>query len=658
VRGDPARFDLPCLRVLSARSGTTSVHLATEPDLVLEPLALRGLQALPDAHPSTWQAGYVARQGDYGGSFRTRRSPVRAEARVLTFAEVRDRRLTFVATIDYRVHRGELRQAAVRLRNWKGKDVQLEADQVVQRRAEDRDASSRLWLLELQPGVSGTYRVTLRASMSAEGLGDVLMPDVSAVGVAHEERWLALARPELQAADPWGLAELSGREAARAVRPWPGAAERLRRAGGSVWRIQSERWRLRLQPRPASAGSAPLRIELAEQTAALLDGRRWVHEATYWLFHEAGAALDVQPPEGARVLAVEIDGAEVPRSQPAAGHLWLALPGGAGARHVTLRWAFEPSAEPFDRPNLEAPRLGPATAPGEGTRGGSERGREAYGHVPTVWTVHVPAGYQLRWSTGGADVVSAAGADLWRADAQLRLSEQLALRAQRAGGEVFLPALRAAQGRFYRSCRQAEYELAASAIADVGPKGQDLSAWLAELKDANQRQMGRFEEIRTQAERQTRLLGPVARAPAPAPTDGDETDTGPLAASRIAVDLGPGGDTPAYWLTRSGSPTLRLDLAPVNPRPPWRFLAASALVVLLLLGLEIRLAGVIGGAVAWTGWIWPEELAALALLAWPVLGVGLASALLLVAVTGRMATGVRWTRDLLRRPAATETPAT
>jgi hypothetical protein len=631
-QGDPARFDLPCLRVHAVRSHSTSVRLTTVPGLVLDPDTLDGLAPLPHAPVSTWERSYGTDRDHYGGKFRTRRTAPAADVRTSTLTEVRDRRLAFVAWIEFRVRRGELRTAAVHLANWKGKEVQLEADQVAHLRTDDRDASSRTWWVELRPGITGAFRVTLRGSVPVEGLTDVLMPDVHALGVTHQDRWVAVVRPELEATDPWGLVQVPEREAVAAFQTWPGQAERLRRVVGSVWRVQSERWQLRLQPRAALVGPGLVQVVLAEQRAAVLDDRRWVHEASYWLFHEAGTALDIQLPAGSQVLTVGIDGLEVPRFQPTSRHLWLPLPGGAGAREVTLRWVFEPSSEPFERPNLEVPRLGSSAEPTEPAAPESAEALSAGADVPTTWTIHVPAGYQLGGS-GGATPASAAVASLYRAQAEARVTELLLARIQGTGGEALVPQLRLTQERFYRYCREAEYQLAAPGASTV-PGVRDPPAWLATLKAENRHRLSRFEDLRASVERQTRLLSsPEMLVPSPAAAARPVEEAFP---SPVRLPMIPATGTPTYWLTPAGPPSLHVSLGRTADRLPWSRLAASALLVLLLLGVEARLVGS-RGAGGWSWRFWPEQLAGLALLAWPLFGLPVAAAFLFVAVCGRLA---------------------
>ena len=122
-----------------------------------------------------------------------------------------------------------------------------------------------------------------------------------------------------------------------------------------------------------------MRVFLLEQSAAVVDGQHWMHEARCWLRHEAHSDLNVDFPAPVRVVAAAIDGVEATPLQPGSSRLWLPLPGRAGVRCVRLRWLYE-KAEPLDRPKLAPPRVVNAI---EG---------------PTLWTVLVPAG-ALRPST-------------------------------------------------------------------------------------------------------------------------------------------------------------------------------------------------------------------------------------------------------------------
>jgi hypothetical protein len=634
-QGPPARFDLPSLPLLSTQTQTTFVRLTAVDNQVLEAVHLQALRPAPESRWSEWERAYVTEQPTYGGTFQTQPARTHAESRVLTFVEVRDRNLTFVATVDYQVRQGELRTVVVHLRKWKGRIVQLEADRVLQRREDRRDLADRTYALDLQPGVTGSYRITLRGSVPVDETGDVLMPDVRVDGVARQERWLALAQGDLWTADPLGLEPLAGGAMAAALAPWPREAERLRQIRSWVWKITSDRWRLRLQPRPDVAGHARVQVFLTEQTAALMDDRRWLHQMSYWLFHEASTELQVQLPPGARSPTVAIDGADVPVLPTSDGRLWLPLPGGAGARRVTLRWVYDPDAEEFTRPVLRPPR--PA---GDGL--GKSASESAAPEAPVLWTLYVPAGYRVIAPGARAPAARAVKHDLWRVEAQLRLSGLLAERTRSSSGEAFRSQLRAAQERFYRFCRQAEYHLALVPEAER----QNFRNQLEEKKEQNRKRLGGFEELRALAEKQTRLRAEASSAT----PDWNETELGSTPGIMTGADSLPDRGTPIQWQTTSADPMPRVELEPLPARPTTRFALASGLLVFLLYGLGGRLRRPSGSPPQlWR--FWPEALIVLACLGWPAFGPGLASCLFVLGVCGRLVALVRWLLGLARRPA-------
>jgi hypothetical protein len=106
-------------------------------------------------------------------------------------------------------------------------------------------------------------------------------------------------------------------------------------------------------PEPAAR---PVQVLLDEQSAAVLDGRRWIHQVVFWLYHEAGSELLVHLPPGARFLRMTLDGSEVAPLQMEPEQFWLPLTG-AGLRNLRLSWDFAENREALERPNLHRPWL-------------------------------------------------------------------------------------------------------------------------------------------------------------------------------------------------------------------------------------------------------------------------------------------------------------
>jgi hypothetical protein len=317
--------------------------------------------------------------------------------------------------------------------------------------------------------------------------------------------------------------------------------------------------------------------------------------------------------------------------------LWLPLPGGAGVRRVRLRWVFAEGAEPLTQPRMERPRL------------------DGVPDSPALWTVHLPAGYSLGTpeaeAEGTARPASAAGLDLARAEAQLRLSAVLAER-PRSRGE--LDQLLAAQQRFHLYCRYAAHELALTGqggSARLGPRGQPLADWLEELQESNL-QLSRthsFEAVQEEARRQVaagKMSGALARLPADGA--GEVAVSLTMSSAEPHADALPERGLPLFWQGGAGEEMPVLHLTTPQSQHFRRSVAGSLLVLLLLLvaWLLSRSPGVLG----WVRALWPEQMVLLGGLAWQTLGPNLLVVFLIaLGVCGRVAALLWWSPALFRR---------
>ena len=301
--GDGPRLELPCLRVASAGSQDTTVHLIPRDQLLLTDPAVRNLTPVGPQQAGNERAYTAAGRTDYGGAWRVRAG--QGVVRVFTTAGKHDRRLVFDAVVDCAPAQGDVQALTVRVRNWAG-EVRLEAPATVHTRERRRAQDDRVWVLDQDPGVSGRLRVVLHGEQPADAAGATLMPDVTVPGAVRVERWAAVAGPELTAEAVEGLAPAE----APAGLDAPAAAERAVKGGGLVWKITSPDWRLNLSPVDAAAPAAPIEVFLTEHRASVAGGGRWLHEAVYWLRHEANTDLNLTFPADAEVLSLAVDGAE------------------------------------------------------------------------------------------------------------------------------------------------------------------------------------------------------------------------------------------------------------------------------------------------------------------------------------------------------------
>jgi hypothetical protein len=434
---------------------------------------------------------------------------------------------------------------------------------------------------------------------------------VTVVG-ASAERWLVLGSG-LDAEGAAGLAALGEADLAAALKGWPAAA-RAGRRGGRGWKVAAADWRLRLVPHVPPRPSAPVHVLLGEQAAAVADGRRWLHEAVYWLWQTGPTDLTVTWPARAEGVGVTVDGAEV--AAPPGESLVVPLAGRAGCRRVRLRWRYAAEDEALDRPRLEAPAL-------EGARAG-----------PLLWTVHVPPGWAARRWAGaealGSGPARAAALELARAAAQLEVSRSLAEQQQREGAGAG-DDLAKAQRQFAAACRRAEQALELRADRALGERLRELRQ-----RDRELAKQHRFEAVRAQAERQARL------------------GEGPAAEAWRGAELAERG-TPLSWQAGpdGGAPEVRLE-----PSAERRARAAAAVagqwLGLLVLTWAVSLSALLRGLARR---LWPEQVALVGLLGWHLAGPTLVVLLLVaLACCGRLLLLAAGARALLRRHPARPAP--
>jgi hypothetical protein len=542
---------------------------------------------------------------DYGGTFLAREKPVQADASLLTFAELREHDFNFTATIDFPARAGEPRAVTVRLNNWENGELHLEAPPGVQHRELPRDKNRRAWSLTVPPQ---EQRVRIVGRVPLQIASSIAMPDIRVEGLAHVDRWVAVAGRELRPDELTGLVSVP--DVVAALHAWPSEAERVRRAG-TAWKVQADNWRLRLLPRSASLQATPSRVLLSDHSAAVVDGQHWLHETVYWIYHEADNDLRIALPEGAKLQSLAIDKAGVAPAAageqagifgPAKTTIWLPRSRLRGARALRIRWTYENDYESVDHPNLALPQL-------DGVADG-----------PAQWTAHVPAGYHASSVAKTAASASAVVLDLGRADAMLRLS---GLIAEQGRNQVDVTGqLASVQEGFYRYAHRVDLQ-----------RDQQTGARIDELRTRNL-QLARahgFETLRKQAEERSRSPASAAEG------------------ERITLAFPAERGTPAYWRAENAQQIPSLRLASQHAHSEYRAREGTLLLVVVLAVIAVfvwfpRLSA--AGRL-----FWPETMMLAGWAAWQFIGPGwLGVFLVLLGVTGRGLIVLAWLASLRGRP--------
>jgi hypothetical protein len=630
--GKDGLLELPTLRIVPAQTQQTTVRISTDSGLILSPVpnTLRNLTTVsrPDEHDLVMTAA----QSSYGGTWSIRPAACEASARMLTVVEARDRRLHFAATVLFNVRRGELRTVRLRLRDWHADPVELSLPGTMRRGA----GGERTWTLELPPGVTREYRLTVRGSMPlSEAAAGVLAPDVTVMigtpgmggassGSEKLDRSLAIVGTDLVFEGQQSLT--AERDPSKSLAAWPQEAERLKSSVATLWKLPAERlprdadpspapWKLRLWPRDRERPTETIQVFLAEQQAAVADGRHWLHEAAYWLRHEANAELTVVLPGAGRLVGASLDGVQVAPVQSEPTRLWLPLPRRPGVRCLRIRWTYDD--EPLTAPNLDAPLL-------EGAREGR-----------TLWTIHAPDGFSVE-NTAGAKLRSGpdrvAALDLYRAEAQWQIVQRLAAEFTdgTADAETYSE-LSAAQRRLYQYCRQADRYLALvpdSGAGETGPEGQPLGDWLNHLLKQNSDTAAAsadLEKIRSEAERLAEQVRPVRPQLEESVAIGLATHPEAARLAGMRLTRAAAGDTalPERGTTSAahadpGATAPVVVLRPAAQRASREaFLGAGLWLALLMAAWAVTS---IPSLLRWTRPFWPEQLVLLGAVGWYLAG--------------------------------------
>jgi hypothetical protein len=600
-----ARLRLAPLGVVGARTTTSYVYVTGSSGIFIRAEETHNLALLPTSNLAERRLGFVTTQSDYGGTFLAREKPVQADASLLTFAELREHDFDFTATIDFPARTGEPRIVTVRLNNWENGELRLEAPPGMQHRELPRDKNRRAWSLTVP---AQEQRVRLVGRVPLQIASSIAMPDIRVEGLAHVDRWVAVAGRELRPDELTGLASVP--DVVAALRAWPAEAERVRRAG-TAWKVQADNWRLRLLPRSASLQATPSRVLLSDHSAAVVDGQHWLHETVYWIYHEADNDLRITLPEGAKLQSLAIDNAGVAPAAPGQNAgifgsqsmtVWLPRSRLSGARALRIRWTYEHDRESVDRPNLALPQL-------DGMADG-----------PAQWTAHVPAGYHASSVGKTAAGASAVELDLRRADAMFRLSGLLA---EQSRNQVDVTGqLAAVQEGFYRYGHRVDLR-----------RDQQTGARMDELR-AHNLQLARahgFEPLRKQAEERSRSSVSAG--------EGD----------RITLAFPAERGTPTYWRAENTQQIPSLRLASPHAQSEYRAREGTLLLVVVLGVIVLFVWFPRLGAAARL--FWPETMMLAGCAAWQFIGPGwLGVFLVLLGVIGRAIIVLAWLASLRGKP--------
>ncbi|MBM4067342.1 MAG: hypothetical protein FJ271_00140 [Planctomycetes bacterium] len=583
--GKAGTMALPHVSLRQPMPTSTAVRLQPEKGLKLEPARLDGLRRLPPGESSN--ALHLTPTGlpgsNYSASVRLTHAPLAPTYRSLTVMQAHGDRLTLAADLAVQGSPDGTPLHA-QARGWPD-HVQLDLSDFVASPRRHKNVAGVSWTVLLPPGLSQRIPLRLRAETSLTNTGDMLMPDVRIAGASAQDRWVGVLGSELV-----GVAATDAKptaERASILALWPDIAKQLH-AGGTLWKLLSNDWRLAVKVRPSFAEPS-VQVVAAELDSALAPDGRWLHEARFDLYARAEGSLRLLLPGNSSLLALYLDAQPVVAAREGK-YLRLPLPGTANAHVLRVRWQHAASDESIEAPNLTMPTIA-------GLR-----------QVQVVGTVWLPAGFR-EGSLSRGQPLSTAQWMLERARAQLRIITLLAQQRKDTDVEAWEQSMRRLQARLYWCCRQAEHQ---SNLARSEEPGAGNDAGIVEasrqlqLENARLAENQQFMKLQKTAAKISNLRDP------------DSIDY-VSSLTRIGMTR--------YWKGEPGVTPL-MHLAAEASRQYRRQLLVSQATVMALVGLLILSCLPVA---AWLGRVlWPEQLLLLAAAGCIAFGFSLPGAVLIM----------------------------
>ncbi len=151
------RFNLPALQVQNCHLENLQIKVQPGQGTGVEAVRVRFLTKGPEVNT------YLAENSFYEGTFLVRLLPVRAEVRMLTTVEMREKSCLLVSHFHCQSPRGDPGPLQIVLRNCPDAEVSLDADLPLVRSAHRRQGDDYLWALTFPPGSPQPYSFRLLA---------------------------------------------------------------------------------------------------------------------------------------------------------------------------------------------------------------------------------------------------------------------------------------------------------------------------------------------------------------------------------------------------------------------------------------------------------------------------------------------------------------
>lgn len=234
-------------------------------------------------------------------------APSRLNGDVTTVVSVREGAVAYVSQVDFEIRQAGCSRFRVVTPEWLGDDVEVQGERIRQIRSQSSD-SERIWEIELQQPVRGTYRVRLAQSLPLADDGTVRAAVVRPLDVERSRSHVVLENvtaDEIAATTTRGATPIAMSAAPESL------ADSMRRQAVAVYRIADEaalEWQRRVREQETGLLAS---INLADLTTVIHADGRYRARAAYNIRNFTLQFLELELPPDGEVWSVHVSGQPV-----------------------------------------------------------------------------------------------------------------------------------------------------------------------------------------------------------------------------------------------------------------------------------------------------------------------------------------------------------
>jgi prepilin-type N-terminal cleavage/methylation domain-containing protein len=312
-----AEFAVPGVTVaeVQAQRGQLAIYLDDDLEAVLsrsggahpiDPAALDGVLRLDGGRPAQYAFDYASPPQDL--RLRLSPAPSRASGDVTTVVSVREGAVAYLSAVDFEIRQAGRSRFQVATPEWLGDDIELQGEQIRQIRSRVAD-QQRIWDVELQQPVRGTYRLHLVQSLPLPDDGSVPAAIIRPRDVERSRSHLVL---ENLTGDEIATTKLDGAMPIAITAVPEGLTDHIRRRAVAAYRLADDAvtlmWQRRVREQETGLRAT---INLADLTTVVHADGRYRARAAYNIRNFTLQFLELELPPGSQVWSVQVSGQPV-----------------------------------------------------------------------------------------------------------------------------------------------------------------------------------------------------------------------------------------------------------------------------------------------------------------------------------------------------------